>query len=90
MLVYRLLKLVPTLLASGEIISAPTTDGSVVADLDQYPEELLGWDNAGGASNAGDEADNDFTIEWRCGTAEGGMNGVSLLEQTVGLIRIDT
>ena len=35
-----------------------------------------------GTSNAGDEADNDFTINWRCGTAEGGMNAVSLIEQT--------
>ena len=67
--------------ATGEIISAPTTLGTVVADLDQYPQELLGWDNSG-ASNAGDEADNDFTIQWRCGTAEGDMNAVSLIEQT--------
>ncbi len=68
-------------LATGEIISAPTTLGTVVADLDIYPVELLGWDNTG-ASNAGDEADNDFTITWRCGTAEGDMNAVSLIEQT--------
>ena len=68
-------------LATGEIISAPTTLGTVVADLDVYPVELLGWDNTG-ASNAGDEADNDFTITWRCGTAEGDMNAVSLIEQT--------
>lgn len=68
-------------LATGEIISAPTTGGTVVADLDVYPQELLGWDNTG-ASNAGDEADNDFTIQWRCGTAEGDMNAVSLIEQT--------
>ncbi len=68
-------------LASGEIISAPTTLGTVVADLDLYPQELLGWDNTG-ASNAGDEVDNDFTIQWRCGTSEGDMNLVSLLEQT--------
>jgi hypothetical protein len=68
-------------LATGEIISDPTTLGTVVADLDLYPQELLGWDNTG-ASNAGDEADNDFTIQWRCGTAEGDMNGVSLIEQT--------
>ena len=66
---------------TGEIISAPTTDGTVVADLDQYPVELIGWDNTG-ASNAGDEADNNFTITWRCGTAEGDMNAVSLIEQT--------
>ena len=68
-------------LATGEIISAPTTLGTVVADLDLYPQEFLGWDNTG-ASNAGDEADNDFTIQWRCGTAEGDMNAVSLIEQT--------
>jgi hypothetical protein len=68
-------------LATGEIISAPTTLGTVVADLDLYPVELLGWDNTG-TSNAGDEADNDFTITWRCGTAEGDMNAVSLIDQT--------
>jgi len=67
--------------ATDEIISGPTSDGTAVADLDVYPQELLGWDNAGD-SNAGDEADNDFTIQWRCGTAEGDMNQVSLLEQT--------
>jgi hypothetical protein len=66
---------------TGELISAPTTLATVVADLDQYPIELIGWDNTG-ASNAGDEADNDFTITWRCGTAEGDMNAVSLIEQT--------
>jgi len=64
-----------------ELVSTPTTDATIVADLDQYPEELIGWEGSG-TSNAGDEADNDFTITWRCGTAEGGMNGVSLLEQT--------
>ena len=66
---------------TGELISAPTTLATVVADLDVYPVELIGWDNTG-ASNAGDEADNDFTITWRCGTAEGDMNAVSLIEQT--------
>ena len=64
-----------------ELVSAPTNNGADVADLDVYPVELIGWNNAG-ASNAGDEADNDFTITWRCGTAEGDMNAVSLIEQT--------
>ena len=68
-------------LATGEIVSAPTTLGTVVADLDIYPVELIGWDNTG-ASNAGDEADNDFTITWRCGTVEGDMNAAALIAQT--------
>jgi hypothetical protein len=67
--------------ATGELISAPTTLFTTVADLDQYPVELIGWDNTG-ASNAGDEADNDFTIQWECGTTSGDMNATSLLEQT--------
>ena len=67
--------------AGAELWSAPTTGGTVVADLDVYPINLL-EDNDDAAANAGDENDNDFTINWRCGTAEGDMNATALIDQT--------
>jgi hypothetical protein len=63
-----------------EITSAPTTDGTVIADLDVFPVVLI-VDNGDPASSAGDVLDNDFTITWRCGTVEGDMNATSILEQ---------
>jgi len=69
-----------THLFGTEITSAPTTDGTVIADLDVFPVVLI-TDNGNVLSSAGDVTDNDFTITWRCGTTEGDMNGTSLLEQ---------
>lgn len=63
-----------------EITSAPTTDGTVIADLDVFPTVLI-TDNGNAAASAGDATDNAFQITWRCGTAEGDMNGTSLLQQ---------
>ena len=69
-----------TLGAANEITSAPTTNGTVIADLDVFPTVLM--TDAGNASaNAGDATDNSFTITWRCGTVEGDMNATSLLDQ---------
>jgi hypothetical protein len=44
----------------------------------------------GGTSNAGDIAQNSFTIHWRCGTQEGTMNANSILEQTISADRYAT
>lgn len=68
-----------------EITSAPTVDGAQVSALEQFPIVLI-TDNGNIASSAGDVTDNDFTITWRCGTAEVGgapatMNPTVLLEQ---------
>lgn len=63
-----------------EITSTPTTDGTVIADLDVFPTVLI-TDNGNVLSSAGDVTDNDFTITWRCGTTEGDMNATSILEQ---------
>ena len=48
--------------------------------LPAYPPALpiIG---AGSVSNAGDETDNNFTIVWRAGTAEPGMNPLTLINQ---------
>lgn len=64
------------------ILSAPTTDGTLVADLDVYPIALM-TDGGDAQASAGDETDNDFTMLWRCGTFEGGMNAVSLIDQVI-------
>lgn len=68
-----------------EITSAPTVDGTAVSALEAFPVVLI-VDNGNAASSAGDVTDNDFTITWRAGTAEGGaapalMNATVLLEQ---------
>ena len=68
-----------------EVTSAPTVDGAQVSALEQFPIVLI-TDNGNIASSAGDVTDNDFTITWRCGTAEVGgapatMNPTVLLEQ---------
>jgi len=67
--------------AGNELSSPPTTDATVIADLDVYPTVLLD-DNGGPAANAGDETDNSFSLLWRCGTAEGDMNAVNLIDQS--------
>ncbi len=65
-----------TLPASGTTLSL--TDAEVV---------LVGL---GGASNAGDINANEFTINWRCGTQEGTMNGSSILQQSAAADRYAT
>ncbi|RLD21615.1 MAG: hypothetical protein DRI54_09025 [Bacteroidetes bacterium] len=66
--------------AADEMSSPPTADATVVADLDAYPVVLLD-DNGNASANAGDETDNSFSLLWRCGTAEGDMNAVNLIDQ---------
>jgi hypothetical protein len=68
--------------AAEQLTSLITNQGADIADLDAYPVLLTGYNTAGpGPSNAGDAAENSFTMTWRCGTTEGGMNGAFLLEQ---------
>lgn len=43
-----------------------------------------------GTSNAGDVAQNAFTVNWRCGTGETGMNSTSLLASQVAADRYST
>jgi len=66
--------------AADEMSSPPTLDATVIADLDIYPTILLD-DNGNINANAGDETDNSFSLLWRCGTAEGDMNAVNLIDQ---------
>ena len=33
--------------------------------------------------NAGDDTDNLFVIDWRCGTSETGMNSTKLIDQSI-------
>ena len=70
------------------LISLPTANGTQVSALEVYPEVLItdaGSTVVGVGSNAGDAADNVFTLNWRCGTAEAGtvvpMNAVKLIDQ---------
>lgn len=69
--------------AADQVQCPPTTNSTVVANLDAYDGavELLQW-NTAGPSNAGDVTENNFTMIWRCGTAEGDMNANTLLTQT--------
>ena len=67
------------------LFSAPTNNASEVAALQAYPVILI-EDNDDDAANAGDIADNSFTLNWRCGTVEVApttpMNAVAIIDQT--------
>ena len=72
--------------ADAVLVSAPTTDGTVVAALAQFPTTLIAaaavaGGGAGTQSNAGDPTDNSFEIIWRVGTSEvAGMNQTKLID----------
>jgi len=67
------------------LISVPTDNGLQVTALQTYPKVLIQDFGNPAAANAGDAADNSFTLNWRCGTAEQGtvfpMNIVKLIDQ---------
>lgn len=70
------------------LISVPTANATQVTALEVYPTVLItdaGSTIVGVGSNAGDAADNIFTLNWRCGTAEAAgtvpMNLVKLIDQ---------
>lgn len=70
---------------ANELWSGPTVGATEPAALEGYGVVLI-EDNDGTEANAGDVADNSFSLVWRCGTIEGTttqMNAVSLLEQSV-------
>ena len=53
----------------ASLYSVPTNNASEVAALQAYPVVLI-EDNDNTDANAGDIADNSFTLNWRCGTVE--------------------
>lgn len=61
---------------------------SAVAALTATEAILVG--KSATASNAGDVNKNSFIINWRCGTKEDDMNGLSILEQSVAADRYAT
>jgi hypothetical protein len=70
--------------ATASLFSTPTANATQVAALQSYPVVLI-EDNETVNANAGDAADNSFTLNWRCGTAEQGtivpMNDVKIIDQ---------
>jgi hypothetical protein len=68
------------------LCSAPTDNALQVTALQAYPVVLITDANSTAIANAGDIADNSFTLNWRCGTSEAGtvhpMNAVSLINQS--------
>jgi len=69
---------------AASLFSVPTKNATEVAALQIYPVVLIEDNNTTNA-NAGDAADNSFTLNWRCGTAEQGtvvpMNAVKIIDQ---------
>jgi len=67
------------------LLSLPTDNGIEISALQTYPVTLIEDAGSDIVANAGDAADNTFTLNWRCGTIEAGavvpMNGVSLINQ---------
>lgn len=69
-----------------ELWSDPTVSASEIAALEAYPVDLIEDNDSPTTANAGDAADNSFSLLWRCGTSEGAttpMNTVSLIEQSI-------
>jgi hypothetical protein len=72
--------------ATQELWSTPTASATEIAALEVYPVRLIEDNNSLTQANAGDAADNSFTLVWRCGTSEGvstPMNSTALIEQSV-------
>ena len=63
-----------------QLFSAITDNTTNTIALPVYPSTLI-TDNTTAAANAGDAVDNKFSINWRCGTKEGTMNGTALIDQ---------
>ena len=70
-----------------DVLNIPSF-AEAVALTDDSDEILVGYDDTN--SNAGDINANDFTIHWECGTSEGDMNPLSLLEQQLAADRYAT
>ncbi len=70
--------------ATASLYSLPTDHATEVTALQQYPVVLI-EDNDSPFANAGDAADNTFTLNWRCGTTEQGavhpMNAIKIIDQ---------
>lgn len=66
--------------SGASLFSRPTNNASTVSPLQVFPTLLI-EDNLSKKANAGDEGDNSFTLTWRCGTAEKGMNPIKLIDQ---------
>ncbi|MBN2766840.1 MAG: hypothetical protein JXR27_10750 [Paludibacteraceae bacterium] len=68
------------------LFSAPTNNATEVAALEAFPVDLIEDNDDIDEANAGDAADNSFTLNWRCGTVEVNpttpMNALPLIEQT--------
>ncbi len=68
------------------LISVPTNNATEVAALQTFPVVLIQDAGSTTDANAGDAADNSFTLNWRCGTTESAgtvpMNTVSLINQS--------
>jgi len=72
------------------LISVPTDNALQVTALQAYPVTLIEDATATAAANAGDAADNSFTLNWRCGTTEANaviagnsMNATAIIDQAV-------
>ena len=66
----------------GELVSIPTNNATDVSALQVYPVTLI-EDSKAKNGNAGDDTDNLFVIDWRCGTSETGMNSTKLIDQSI-------
>jgi hypothetical protein len=75
---------------AGEQLWAPQENaliGDAPAALVAYPADLILDNDDPASANAGDAADNDFTLVWRCGTGEdtngiNAMNSAAIIDQT--------
>ena len=73
----------------GNDLNIPAVDPANPLPLTNNPATVLVGYN-GTVPNAGDIFQNSFTVNWRCGTQEGTMNGQSILGQAIAADRYAT
>lgn len=74
---------------TGEITVLPSPSALSAVQTTEIVTSV--WALPGDPTNSGDITDNAFTIDWECGTSDGGgMNAVSILDQSLGNDRYAT
>lgn len=64
----------------GAQLTDPAAANAGVIGLTGFPTTVIG-SAAAPTGNSGDRDDNNFTINWECGTVTGSMNGTALIDQ---------
>ena len=67
--------------AFGTELTDPANANAGVVALTAFSTTVIGSASALAGGNSGDRDDNNFTINWECGTTNGTMNATALIDQ---------